>query len=278
MFDKRVSTTLLALTLTGVIAACGGGGNKADDTGGENAEPAAGAAPAAVENAGTINGTVNFAGNAPANPAIDMSEEPTCAQKHSGGAKQEEIIANNGKLKNTFVYIKDGLQGTFNPSSENAEIDQVGCIYEPRVTGVQVGQGLIFKNTDGLAHNIKAQPAQNRPFNISQPTSMTSSPQKFNSPEIMVPVMCDIHGWMHAFVGVVNNPYFATSGDDGNFTIKNVPPGTYTLESWHEKYGTKTVSVTVPPNGSVDVKFDYAASAATARVPLGKPLIIAHAH
>jgi plastocyanin len=207
-----------------------------------------------------------------------MSEEPTCAQKHTGGAKQEEVVANGGKLKNVFVYIKSGLSGTYPAPAENAEIDQVGCVYQPRVTGVQVGQGLVFKNTDGLAHNIKAQPAQNRPFNISQPTSMTSSPQKFNSAEVMVPVKCDIHGWMQSYVGVVDNPYFAVSSDDGSFTLKNVPPGTYTLESWHEKYGTKTQQVTVPPNGSVDAKFDYAASSATARVPLGKPLIVAHAH
>lgn len=271
MFDKRTSITLVALSLSAAIAACGGGGGEADSTGGEEAQPAGGA-PAQIADAGTINGTVNFGGTAPSNPPIDMSEEPTCAAKHQGGAKQMEVVANDGKLKNVFVYIKDGLSGTFSAPSSNVEIDQVGCVYEPRVTGVMVGQGLIFKNTDGLAHNIKAQPSNNRPFNISQPTSMTSSPQRFNSQEIMVPVKCDIHGWMQAYVGVVDNPYFATSSADGSFTLTNVPPGTYTLESWHEKYGTKTQQVTVAPNGTATVTFDYNASMAGARVPLGQPI------
>jgi plastocyanin len=271
MFEKRAALRLTGLLFAGALAACGGGGDAG--TGGEAATPAAGAAaPAVVANAGTITGVVNFAGTAPANEKIDMSEEPTCAAKHPTGPTKETVIANNGKLKNVFVYIKEGLTGTYPAPSTPVEIDQIGCVYTPHVTGVTVGQGLVFKNTDGLAHNIKATPTANRSFNISQPNNMTSAPQMFSTAEIMVPVQCDIHGWMQAYVGVVANPYFAVSGDDGSFSIGNVPPGTYTLEAWHEKYGVKTGQVTVDPNGTATVTFDYSAAVANATVPLGRPI------
>ncbi|MGQ0563400.1 MAG: carboxypeptidase regulatory-like domain-containing protein [Gemmatimonadota bacterium] len=267
MFNGRASISLMAVFLAGAITGCGGGG------GGEEA-PAEGGEQTAVEvaNAGTINGTVDFTGTPPENAPIDMSEEPTCAEQHEGGARAETVVANNGKLENVFVYIKEGLSRSFPAPAENVVIDQVGCVYTPHVTGVMVGQGLVFKNSDGLAHNVKAQPSENRSFNISQPTSMSSSPQKFSSAEIMVPVQCDIHGWMQSYVGVVDHPYFAVSGDDGSFTLTNVPPGTYTVEAWHEKYGTQTQQVTVAPDGTATVTFNYSATMAGARVPLGKPI------
>src|SRR6185369_7030948 len=111
------------------------------------------------------------------------------------------------------------------------------------VTGVQVGQKLMFKNSDGVLHNIKGKPTANRPFNISQPNKMESGPPVFATKEVMVPVQCDVHGWMTSFVGVTDNPYFAVSGNDGSAKIGNLPPGTYTIEAVHEKYGTQTQSV-----------------------------------
>jgi plastocyanin len=271
MFATRRFPRLIALSVVFALAACGGGDSGATgDTGEAGGE--AGAAPAAVADAGTINGTINFTGTAPANEAIDMSAEPTCAAAHPSGPTTETVIANNGRLANVFVYLKEGLASAPAAPSTNVEIDQLGCVYHPHVTGVQVGQGVVFKNSDGLAHNVNAQPQNNRPFNISQPTSMTSAPQRFNTAEIMIPVQCDVHGWMQSYIGVVSNPYFATSGQDGTFTIGNVPPGTYTLEAWHERYGVKTAQVTVDPNGTATVTFDYdAAAVASAVVPLGEP-------
>jgi len=270
MFATRRIPRLIALPVAVALAACGGGDSGATgDTGAAGGD--AGAAPMAVANAGTINGTVNFTGMAPANQPIDMGAEPTCAAQHPAGPTTQTVIANNGKLANVFVYLKEGLTGTHPAPSTNVEVDQHGCVYVPHVTGVMAGQGIVFKNSDGLAHNVNAQPQNNRPFNISQPTSMTSAPQRFSTPEVMIPIQCDVHGWMQAYVGVVANPYFATSGEDGNFTIGNVPPGTYTLESWHEHYGVKTAQVTVDPDGTATVTFDYDASVANAVVPLGAP-------
>ena len=270
MFATRRFPKLIALPVVVALAACGGGDSGAtSDTGTAGGE--AGAAPAAVANAGTINGTINFAGMAPANQPIDMSAEPTCAAAHPAGPTTQTVVASNGKLANVFVYLKEGLTGTHAAPSSNIEVDQHGCVYVPHVMGVMAGQGIVFKNSDGLAHNVNAQPQNNRPFNISQPTSMTSAPQRFSTPEIMIPIQCDVHGWMQAYVGVVSNPYFATSSADGNFTIGNVPPGTYTLEAWHEHYGVKTAQVTVDPDGTATVTFDYDASVANAVVPLGEP-------
>jgi plastocyanin len=182
-----------------------------------------------------------------------------------------EVVADGGKLANVFIYIKEGLSGTFPAGAASPEINQDGCEYIPHVLGVQTGQPVTFRNSDGLLHNIKAQPANNRPFNISQPTNMTSN-QTFNTPEVMVPVQCDVHGWMTMYIGVTNHPYFAVSAADGTFTIANVPPGTYTIEAWHERYGAMTQQVTVDPNGASTVTFEYNASMAGAHVPLGQPI------
>jgi hypothetical protein len=269
--DMRKSTPLVAALLAGALAACGGGDG--GESGGQMGEQAGGAEGAAtqVANAGTINGTINFAGDAPAMPAIDMSAEPTCAATHSTPPMQQEVVATGGKLQYAFIYIRDGLTGTFATPAPST-LDQVGCVYTPHVVGVMVGQELQIRNSDGILHNIHTQPTANREFNRGQPTSMTT-PTTFNTAEVMIPVKCDVHGWMHAFIGVTSHPYFAVSGADGSFTIGNVPPGTYTLEAWHEKYGVQTAQVTVDPNGTATVAFDYNASmAASAVVPMGTPI------
>jgi plastocyanin len=263
------SNRWMALMLAGALAACGGGG---DDAGQSAAGADATAGPAAaIENAGRITGAVNFTGQAPAPQPIDMSGEPTCLAKHDSPPMTRPVIATDGHLANVFIYIKEGLSGTYATSGDRPEIDQDGCIYIPHVVGVQAGQAVTFRNSDGLLHNIKAQPTNNRTFNISQPTNMTST-QTFSQPEIMIPVQCDVHGWMTMFIGVTNHPYFAVTGEDGSFTLDNVPPGTYTLEAWHERYGVTTQQVTIDPNGAATVTFEFNASMAGAHVPLGQPI------
>jgi plastocyanin len=273
MSNTRITTTLTSLLMAGALLACGGG-DAGQPAGGEEAAPAGGeaAAPMQVANAGTIMGMVNFDGMKPANDPIDMSEEPDCEAVHPETPTNEHVVGDEGKLGNVFVRITGAVAGGAAPSSEPVIVDQVGCIYIPHVTGVGVGQGIEFKNSDPVAHNVQATPSNNRPFNISQPLAMTSPPQRFATAEIMIPVQCQIHGWMQSYVGVVEHPYFATSAMDGSFTIANVPPGTYTLEAWHEQYGTMTQEVTVPADGTVDVAFGYSAGMAeNAVVPLGEP-------
>jgi plastocyanin len=137
-------------------------------------------------------------------------------------------------------------------------LDQDGCRYHPHVFGVMVGQPLSIKNSDGIAHNIKAKGVKNRPFNISQPTAMTT-PRTFTAAEVMVPVECNVHGWMKAYVGVLPHSFFAVSGTNGTFSIKGLPPGTYTIEAWHERYGVQTATVTVAGTATKTQDFTFAA-------------------
>lgn len=266
---RTSASVLAALSLAVGVAACGGG-EEAPQTGGE---PGEGAPAMQIENPGAITGTIAFEGTPPPNESIDMSQEPTCAEKHSEQPTQQTVLASDGRLQNVFVYVKEGLPaGNYPAPTEQTVIDQQGCVYVPHVSGVQVNQPLVFRNSDGILHNINARPANQPGFNISQPTNM-ESPRTFRAAEVMVPVQCDVHGWMQAYVGVVDHPYFAVAGEDGTFRIENLPPGTYTIEAWHERYGTQTQQVTVEPNGTQDLTFNYnAAMAENAVVPLGTPI------
>jgi plastocyanin len=244
--------TGLVLTL-----ACGGGGG--DAGGGEGGAPSSQAAVAPL-GSGTISGTVVFEGAPPANPAIDMSEEPSCAARYGGQPTDPVVMAANGRLANVFVRVTGGLPaGPYPMPAGKPEIDQEGCLYHPRVVGVMAGQAITILNSDSLLHNIKAVPTVNRGFNVSQPRAGMSREQVFTEPEIMVPLECNVHGWMKAYVGVVAHPYFATSAEDGTFTIGGLPPGTYQLEAWHESLGTKTGEVTIGPDGTGTVTFTYGA-------------------
>jgi len=236
--------------------ACGGG----ESAGGGEASPASSQAAVAPLGTGTISGVVLFQGTPPANPTIDMSEEPNCAARYTGQPTDPVVVVADGKLANVFVRVTGGLPaGPYPAPTTKPQIDQAGCLYHPRVVGVMAGQALSILNSDSLLHNIKAVPTANRGFNVSQPRAGMTREQIFAEPEIMVPFECNVHGWMKAYVGVVAHPYFATSSEAGTFTIGGLPPGTYQLEAWHESLGTKTGEVTIGPDGAGTVTFTYGA-------------------
>jgi plastocyanin len=215
----------------------------------------------AAQAGATISGTIKFTGTRPVMAKIDMSDEPVCKGKYPAAPTKEDVIVNaNGTLDNVFVYVKAGLPAGFKAPAVATPVvlDQDGCRYHPHVFGIMVGQSLSIKNSDGIAHNIKAKGVKNRPFNISQPTTMTT-PRTFTAPEVMVPLECSVHGWMKAFVGVMPNPFFAVSGANGTFSIKGLPPGTYTIEAWHERYGVQTATVTVAGTATKTQDFTFAA-------------------
>lgn len=210
----------------------------------------------------SVAGVVNFQGTAPANPTIDMAKEPTCRDKYSSAPRDPQVLVTDGKLANVFVYVKSGLPAgaKYAAPATPVELDQEGCLYRPRVFGVMVSQTVAIKNSDALMHNIKAVPHENRGFNISQPTAGMTTTRTFNTREIMVPFECNVHGWMRAYAGVLDHPFFATSAQNGTFTIPRMPAGTYELEAWHEKFGTRSATVTVPDTGTVRVEFRFSAS------------------
>jgi len=208
---------------------------------------------------GTISGTISFEGTAPTRRALKMSADPVCEKENPKGALGEVMVVNNGKLANVFVYIKDGLgDRTFDPPKTPVEIDQSGCTYKPHVIGIQAGQVLQIVNNDSTLHNVHSLAKNSRQFNAAMPIKGMKIKKKFQKPEIAVRMKCDVHPWMSAYIGVTNNPFFAVSGQDGTFSIADVPAGTYTVEAWHERLGAKTGTVTVTDGGTATVDFSFA--------------------
>jgi plastocyanin len=261
------------------LMACGGGdaGDAASDEGGMDAD--ADAAPAIdPATTGSVAGTITYTGPEPEPVMIDMSEEPTCAEKHDSQPMRTPILVSDaGALRNVFVYIKEGLPDRdWGAPGEAAELDQEGCEYMPHVMGVRTGQDIEIVNSDGLLHNINASPEANRGFNISQPTNM-SSERSFSQPEIMIPVRCDVHGWMEAYIGVVDHPFFAVSSEDGTYRIEGLPAGDYTIGIWHEELGEREMAVTITAQQESTADFSVDDSMA-GTAPLGEPLVIHHDH
>lgn len=218
--------------------------------------------PDAGQGGATVTGRVKFTGAKPTNPRIDMSEEPECKAKHQTPPTAETVVVNaNGTLANVFVYVKSGLPaGAKYPAPATpVVIDQDGCHYKPHVFGVLAGQPIEIRNSDPLLHNIKAKATKNRPFNISQPNAGMKTTRTFGTPEVMVSLQCNVHGWMQAYVGVLPHPFYAVTGADGSFSLKGLPPGTYTIEAWHEKYGAQSATVTVAGAESKTQDFTFAA-------------------
>ncbi len=206
---------------------------------------------------GEIRGTVTYAGPDTGKP-ISMQGDPACASLHPAPVYSGETALRGGKLANVFVYVKRGLEGKSFPAPvEKKRVDQRGCLYVPRVLGVQVGQAVEFANGDATLHTVHAAPAANAEFNEPQTEGAPPVHRTFSKPEVMVRVRCDIHPWMIAWVGVLPHSYYAVSGEDGGFAIPDLPPGRYTLEAWHETLGTRTREVTVAPGRATTVGFDF---------------------
>lgn len=215
------------------------------------------AAPALA--ASSISGTVTYNGKVPNLKPLAMDADPACAAKHTSPVANEMLVLGAGNaLGNVMVRVKSPVAGTFTAPAQPVVIDQDGCQYSPHVLGVMVGQTLKIKNSDGLLHNVHALPKINTPFNMAMPANRTEADTKFGKEEGMFLVKCDVHPWMSAYVGVFSNPFFAVSGKDGKFSIGGLPPGTYEVEAWHEKLGTRSASVTVAADKSATVDFAFA--------------------
>lgn len=197
--------------------------------------------------AGSITGSIRYKGPRPAPKVIDMSEDPACVEAHHGKAHDESLVVGpRGGLANAFIYVEKGLEGkTFAVPSTPVTIDQSGCWFRPRIVGIQTDQVLRVVNSDPVTHNIHPMAQINREWNHSQGAGDPPINRRFLKPEVMIKVKCNIHSWMHAYIGVVDNPYFAVSADDGSFKIPDLPPGTYTIGIWHEDLGSQEQQVTV---------------------------------
>ena len=213
-----------------------------------------------VDVAANISGKIKFAGTAPKVKVISVTSDAYCSKQHDKAQiKGEEVVVNPNKtLSNVLVYVKKGLEGrSFAAPKESAVLNQRGCWYEPHVIAVMVAQPLIVRNSDDTLHNIHAVPKINQGFNFAQPTKGMESTKIFDKEEVMIPVKCDVHSWMGGYIGVISNPYFMVTGKDGSFSLKNLPPGQYEIEAWHEKFGVQTQSVTVAAKESKTLNFTF---------------------
>jgi len=209
------------------LAGCGGGEPKKAET---TAPPAAAVDEAS---AATITGKVSYDGPKVNPKTIDMSAKPECEKANPTPAKVQELVTNDaGGVKYAFIYIKSGLPDRTWPPAPQATVDQKGCMYVPHVIGTMSGQAFEVKNSDPKM-------------------------KSFAREEVMVAVKCNIHPWMRAYIGVLPHPFFAVSADDGTYTIKGLPPGTYTITVWHEKLAPTGMDqqVTVGAKDSKTVDF-----------------------
>ena len=205
---------------------------------------------------GTITGRVIFSGAPPQLEAINMTGDAACAA--SGDASADVIVVNSGRLKNVFVYVRGaGVDDYRFAVGPPVVLDQKNCRYVPHVLGVQAGQTVRITNSDQTDHNVHPTPKKNQGFNISQAHGDPALERTFANEEVMIPVQCNQHNWMRANIGVLDHPFFAVSGDDGSFTIKNVPPGDYTLVFWHEVYGEQSAPIKVAARGTVTQDAEY---------------------
>ena len=238
-----------------VLASCG---KKEETT--ENA-PAPAAQPAAtpidMSTVGSVTGSVKLDGPAPKPKKINMASEPVCSSAHPSGAVEEEVVADaKGDLANVIVYVKEGLGNrTFDTPSAAVELDQKGCMYSPHIVALMAGQRLDVKNADQTTHNIHPSPKNNKEWNKSQAPGAPDIVDSFAREEVAIPVKCNVHPWMKSYIAVFKHPYFAVTSASGSFEIKNLPPGTYTIEAWHEKYGVTSQSVTIGAKEAKTVNF-----------------------
>jgi len=214
---------------------------------------------------GSITGSVKLSGTPPHMKGIDMSKDPYCVKQHENNpAKMENVVVGaNGGLENVVLYISEGLTGNEANAvpSEEPTFDQKGCMYIPHVLAVDVNQKFKVTTSDQTTHNIHPLPAPgggNIGWNKSQPPGAPPIETSWKAEEVAVSVKCNIHPWMHGWHAVVKGPY-AVTDDNGFYTIKNVPAGSYTVTAWQEEYGTQTQKVTVAAGAVAKADFTFKA-------------------
>jgi plastocyanin len=261
----------IALSLLALGSACGGGGGTTNNpsSGGDTTAAAPYSGPT-----GTISGVVTFNGTPPAPKKIDTTADAACT-KANPNLTTDDTMVKDGKLQNVFVYIKEGTvdggkkigEYAWSTPTTAVVLDQRGCHYNPHVLGIQTNQKLSVTNSDQTQHNIHPTPKLNQEWNQTQANGAPPIEKTFNRAEVLIPVKCNQHPWMKAYIGVMKTPFFKVSSEDGSYTIEGVPPGKYTVVAWREGGATgteKTMEVTVPASGSAKADFAFGEAATSA--------------
>ena len=258
----------LALALVASLFTMAGCGSSDDDDqyfanhgkGGGSSSQGSGGGASGPTGTASVSGKVTMTGKAAPNDVITFDADPVCKSQHATAGHNDVVLADaKGDLANVFVYVKDGAANYPAPSTP-VTLLQKGCLYNPRILGIQVNQPLIIMNGDPTLHNVHCMAVVNDAFNVGQPSQNMTSEKKFSKPEVLVKFKCDVHSWMHAAIGVVSNPFFAITGADGSFKIAGLPAGTYSLVAVHEKFGeSQPVQVTVKDGEAQSANFTFAA-------------------
>lgn len=211
--------------------------------------------------AGEITGTIKWEGPAPKARTLKMDADPVCMGQHQDKPAVSEVLVlgKDNTMGNIVVHITSGLPDKkHSPPKEAAVFDQKGCIYLPHVLGVMVDQDIRILNSDGILHNVNVVAKINRSFNLGMPKGKTEAVKQFSRAEFPITVKCNVHPWMKAYIAVFDHPYFSVTSSDGKFTLSGLPAGTYEIEAWHERAGTRNATVTISGDGdsqSVDFSF-----------------------
>src|SRR5207244_11536542 len=208
------------------------------------------ALPAMAE---TIEGSIDYTGKAPTPGKLHREADPFCAKKPMN---DPAVTVTNGKLANVWVHVTKGAKDSAAPAGV-VEMDQKDCMYTPRMTTAVVGQKIQAKNGDPVLHNVHTDLGATTVFNKGMPNEKTPPIEYVAKEEGMMRWKCDVHPWMRGYIGISKNGLQAVTKEDGTFKIDNVPPGKYTVESWHEKYGTKTQEVTVEAGQPAQATLKY---------------------
>jgi hypothetical protein len=233
----------------------------------ETANPPAEIRPAAAPDieapssqGGLIRGKVTYEGVPPSPQKLLVAKDVDVCGKTPLYDESLLVGANKG-IQNVVISLVGVKKAPPEPTENQFILNQTGCVYRPHVLLVPVNAPVQILNNDGILHNIHTYGAKNPPVNISQPAMRKKLKMSFTTTE-RIPVRCDVHGWMLAWVIVVDHRYNAITDANGEFTITDIPPGAYTVNCWQEVLGEQTAQVTVAADSPVALDFKYPAASA----------------
>ena len=258
--QKRTLFLCASFLVAALVAGCGGGGSNEIPPAPAGGGAAAGPTFDMSKATATVSGKIAFEGTPPPNDKIQMSADPYCQMHAADYPTAETVKVSDGGLENVMVFVSSGAPaGASYAPPAAVEIVQQNCHYIPHVFTIMTNQTLNVKNGDMTLHNIHVWAEKNPQFNVGQAVANMVSSTKFATPEVPIPIKCDVHKWMGAFIGVFDNPFNTVSKEKGAFELK-LPPGNYEITFWHEKFGKKTQMVMVNDNDKKEVNVSFNAN------------------